>query len=91
VAQDFGDSFEVDSLAQHLAGSRMPEDMRPLSRRLDTGAPQSRMSDMADSLPGLPHGERLEGGDRAQENELALNPGASCSQVLQEGIADILR
>jgi hypothetical protein len=69
----------------------MPEDMRPTSRRLDTGSPQSRTSDMADSLPGLPHGERLEGGDRAQENELALNPRSSRSHVLEEDIADILR
>jgi hypothetical protein len=91
VAQDLGDSFEVDSLAQHLAGSRMPEDMRPAPRRLDTGSLQGRTSDMADPLPGLPHGERLEGGNRAQENELALNPWSSCSQVLKEGIADILR
>jgi hypothetical protein len=91
VAQDLGDSFEVDSLAQHLAGSRMPEDMRPAPRRLDTGSLQGRTSDMADPLPGLPHGEWLEGGNRAQENELALYPGASCSQVLEEGIADILR
>jgi hypothetical protein len=91
VAQDLGDSFEVDSLSQHLAGSCMPEDMRPTPRWLDTGALQSRSSDMADPLSGLPHGERLEGGDRAQENELTLNPGAFCSQILKEGIADILR
>jgi hypothetical protein len=90
VAQDLGDSFEVDSLAQHLAGCRVPEDMRPTPRRLDTGSPQGRTSDMADPLPGLPHGEGLEGGVRAQENELARNPGASRSQVLEEGITDIL-
>jgi hypothetical protein len=46
---------------------------------------------MSDPLPGLPHGERVEGGVRAQEDELALNPWSSRSQVLQEGIADILR
>jgi hypothetical protein len=46
---------------------------------------------MADPLPGLPQGERLEGGVRAQENELALNPWSSRVQVLEKGIADILR
>jgi hypothetical protein len=62
-----------------------------MSWRLDPGASQSCTGDMADPFPGLPHGERLEGGDRAQKNELALNPGAPCSQVLQKGIPDILR
>ncbi len=88
--QDLGDSLEADSLAQHLAGSRMPEDMRAALRGLDTGSLQGRMGDMADPFAGLAYAERLKGGDRAQENELVLYPGSSDSHVLEQGITHIL-
>ena len=65
VAQDLSDSFHSDALTQQLAGRRMPEDMRPAFRRMHAGSLQGRPGDMPNPLSGLPHAERLKGGDRA--------------------------
>jgi hypothetical protein len=90
MAQDLGDILEPDVLTQHLARGRMPKNMRPTARRLNTGTLQRGSGNVRDRVSGLTAREGPERRYRAKENVLAGHLRAPSGEIDQKSIAHIL-
>ena len=75
------------AMAHHLGGGRVPQQVRPLSRRLNVGAPERVLHDGGDPVAG---GKGPVRGNAPNEEAIGLNVGGPAFQVAQQGIADLL-
>jgi hypothetical protein len=90
MPQNRGNAFEPYIGAEHLAGCRMTEDMGPAPGTLNAGTPQGGLCNVFDRVSGSPASERSERSHRAQEEVITVDGWAPATQILQQGIPNLL-
>jgi hypothetical protein len=90
MAQNLSNIFQPDVLTQHLARGRMPKNMRPTARRLNTGTLQRGSGNVRDRVSGLTAREGPERRYRAKENVLGGDLGARSGEIGQKRITHVL-